>query len=197
MKIRLALLVLCFVGNTALFAQCDTPKPFKLLPTEKAHHYVIQSILDETTAMALPTEHVIASENKDLADKKVGPAKVSSSKVTLINFWASWCPPCRAELPLLDELSVINTADIQLINLGDDAKMVDEVLSTLKITHLNSRLAEGDLLSSLSLQGLPSTLVWKGDQAVFLGVGKLRDLDSINNWLNCLKTTSNFNEQER
>ena len=35
-----------------------------------------------------------------------GDITLSSSKVSVINVWASWCAPCRAEAPLLQEFSI-------------------------------------------------------------------------------------------
>ncbi|MEO1611814.1 MAG: TlpA disulfide reductase family protein [Pseudomonadota bacterium] len=39
-----------------------------------------------------------------------------AGKVTVVNFWATWCPPCRKEMPYLDQLQ----ADIS----GDDFEVV-------------------------------------------------------------------------
>jgi len=55
----------------------------------------------------------------ELPDLDGGTFKMSDheSKVVLVDFWATWCPPCRAALPHLQELSV-EYADEGLVVVG-------------------------------------------------------------------------------
>lgn len=57
-------------------------------------------------------------------------ADLRSGKVTVVNFWASWCPPCRAEHPVLQQMAA-DGVRVAGINMRDDAEnaaayLVDE-----------------------------------------------------------------------
>ena len=56
---------------------------------------------------------------KDLAGKDLSLASVHG-KVILLNFWATWCGPCRAEIPSLIELQNRYKDRLQIIGLADD-----------------------------------------------------------------------------
>jgi thiol-disulfide isomerase/thioredoxin len=43
-------------------------------------------------------------ETVDIHGKAFG-SKDLKNKVTIINFWATWCPPCRTEMPGFESLS--------------------------------------------------------------------------------------------
>lgn len=154
-----------------LVADCPIPKPFKLLSTTEAKSYVAEEIIKKTKAMSGGyIQH-----------------SAETATVELINFWASWCAPCREELPLLDELAKTTKASIKLVNIGDSQAVIDEVLTALAIQQLTNYRADGQLLSALSLAGLPATLVWsKKHKAVFLAMGKLNKAKLLSQWLGCL-----------
>jgi len=48
-------------------------------------------------------------------------------KVVLINFWATWCPPCREEIPDLIALQEQYRDQLQIIGVSQDSGSVDEV----------------------------------------------------------------------
>jgi thiol-disulfide isomerase/thioredoxin len=63
-----------------------------------------------------------------------GHLKLSSlrGKVVLVDFWASWCEPCKKELPLLDKLATKLRArgiEIVTVNIDDDASKADSFLN--------------------------------------------------------------------
>ncbi|HEX3250792.1 MAG TPA: TlpA disulfide reductase family protein [Pyrinomonadaceae bacterium] len=55
----------------------------------------------------------------DLKDLNGRPVRLSDykGKVVLINFWATWCPPCRAEMPDLVRLQREHGEDLQIIGI--------------------------------------------------------------------------------
>lgn len=47
-------------------------------------------------------------------------------KVVLLDFWASWCAPCKEELPLLDDMAArLKSKDIQIVGLSIDDNQAD------------------------------------------------------------------------
>lgn len=148
---------------------CPIPKPFQRLTETAAKQYHFDKIIAPLTKQTEPT------------DKPTARAE----KPKMLNFWAAWCAPCRAELPLLDNWQKQQLADIHLINVGDDQAIALRLLKELNINHLPNWLASDEMLSELSLLGLPATIVWY-NTAVYLGMGKLDDNSGLEAWLTCL-----------
>jgi thiol-disulfide isomerase/thioredoxin len=48
-------------------------------------------------------------------------------KITLVNFWATWCPPCRAEIPDLIALQARSGDRLQIIGVSEDHGDADAV----------------------------------------------------------------------
>ncbi len=83
-----------------------------------------------------------------------------TGRPTLINLWATWCGPCREEMPLLAQAFGERGEAIRFlgINTRDDTGSAADFLSTTGVTYAQAVDAKGELLADLGLPGLPITL---------------------------------------
>ena len=62
-------------------------------------------------------------------------------KVVLLNFWATWCPPCREEIPDLIKLQQKYQGKLQIIGLSDDTGPVEHVKTFVREAKMNYPVA--------------------------------------------------------
>lgn len=53
-------------------------------------------------------------------------------KVVLVNFWATWCPPCRAEMPSIERLYASMKGKPFVVLALDQGESVDSVFAFMK-----------------------------------------------------------------
>jgi thiol-disulfide isomerase/thioredoxin len=70
---------------------------------------------------------------RDLDGREVSSASVRG-KVLLVNFWATWCPPCRAEIPDLVRLQEKYRDRLQIIGISED-ESAPEVVKRFAADH--------------------------------------------------------------
>ena len=81
-------------------------------------------------------------------------------KPTVVNLWATWCPPCVREMPILHEAQVGNpAANFVFINQGESAQRVSGWLDARDLPLRNVLLdTESQALVAFNQRGLPTTL---------------------------------------
>jgi len=95
----------------------------------------------------------------DLKGKKLTLSQLRGQKVVL-NFWATWCSPCRREMPYLQEAFRQKGDRIKFIgiNLGDSADKVEEFkrANGLEFTILVGRKTQ-DVAGAYNVRYIPTT----------------------------------------
>ena len=80
----------------------------------------------------------------------------------MINFWATWCGPCRQEMPLLDAMyKKYKGMGFTLIgvNVEPDSKGAEKFLADLPVSFPVAFDAESKVSKLYNVQGMPSTVL--------------------------------------
>lgn len=97
----------------------------------------------------------------DINDNNFEEEVVNAENLTIVDFWAPWCGPCRKLGPVLDEVSQEFEGKIKVVKLN-----TDENLKTAK---------------EYSVSGLPTLLIFKDGKAVERLVGLMPKTTIISN----------------
>ncbi len=91
-----------------------------------------------------------------------------TGRPTLVNLWATWCLPCREEMPMLQEAHDAHGDRIRFlgVNVQDDPHAARWFLDDLGTSYPHVVDSGGDLPRALGVRGLPLTLVVDHDGRV-------------------------------
>lgn len=89
---------------------------------------------------------------------------INSKKVVLVDFWAEWCPPCRAMAPGLHQL----------------AEKMDKDVDVVKV-NIEDGQDNAQLAGKYGVQSIPNMHVFKGGEHVdqFVGMVPVTHLESV------------------
>ena len=126
---------------------------------------------------------------KNILDKDINLIKYEG-KLLLVNFWATWCEPCKEEMPSLDKLAVdenFKNLEILPINIGQEKiEKIDEFYNKTKIKNLDIFYdTDVRLAKKFLLRGLPTTLIINKDGKEFARVVGSINFQDVNfkTWL--------------
>jgi peroxiredoxin len=83
-------------------------------------------------------------------------------KTVLINFWATWCPPCREEMPALERLYRQHKDQglvLIAVSIDADAKVVPPYVKASKLTFPIALDPKAEVANKYGVRALPSSFV--------------------------------------
>jgi thiol-disulfide isomerase/thioredoxin len=132
----------------------------------------------------MPTKRLFAGDrmpNVAWNDLQGGVVRISDfeGKPLLINAWATWCPPCKAEMPMLEQFYLTYQAQglvVLAVDSGEEVEQVNTFLGQNAFTFPIAIDTSGETLNRLGVRSLPTTIVVGRDGTVkHLYIGQLTD----------------------
>ena len=125
----------------------------------------------------------------DKNDKKIN-IKEFKGNLLLLNFWATWCEPCKEEMPSLDRLQInenLSNLKIFVINISQESiKKIDKFFKDLNIKNFEPYFdSPTTLAKAFSLRGVPTSILIDKNGKEFARIIGSIDFDDKKfiNWL--------------
>jgi thiol-disulfide isomerase/thioredoxin len=178
---HVALLALVAV---AALAGCSQKKTAAQTPAERTilQPDQISSLLQEIGIQA-PKEPLAATDfTLESLDGKTSSLSALKGKFVFLNFWATWCPPCRSEMPAMQALYEKLQAKgfvILAIDLAEEAAVVRDYVKQNKLTFPVLLDKSGEVGGIYGAQSIPTTyLIDRTGNVLGRGIGAQWKWDS-------------------
>lgn len=126
----------------------------------------------------------------DLAGKEVSLSDYKG-KIIYVNFWASWCDPCKYEMPFLEQLyKERKDTDLVIltVNLQESKSVVDKFMADNKYTFTVLLDKDGEAANIYGIQSIPlSILIDKDFKIVSAHEGSMENYEMMRDFVDQLK----------
>jgi len=148
--------------------QGQPPRPYVEL-AELVRYEHVQASLDDPQFAAAISKIEADNERRQQADftltelgGKKWTLKEQRGKVVVVNFWATWCPPCRKEMPDLETLyKQFKDQGLVILAISDeDAGKVAPFIAEQKVTYPILLDPERKVNELFQIEGIPKTFVY-------------------------------------
>ena len=116
---------------------------------------------------------------------------INTDELYILNFWATWCAPCKDEMPSLDKLQAKDGIYIFPINMEEkNLKNTDKFYKDLNIKNLNTYFDNGlKLVKVFTLRGVPTTIIFNKNKEMVARISGSIDFEDEKfvSWLYSIK----------
>ena len=101
---------------------------------------------------------------------------------TVLSLWASWCPPCREELPMVQQLAAAGGDQVRVLGVAslDGAKPAASFAADAGITFPSAFDGDGEVMSAIGVNTLPHTVFLAADGSVaYVQTGPVASLEQF------------------
>lgn len=140
-------------------------------PTEGAEEF------DESNEVGLEEGEIAPDFELTTLDGETVQLSDYRGERVMLNFWATWCPPCRAEMPDMQDLYDEEDVVILAVNMTETESNLEEVpdfVDELDLTFPIPMDEEGDIMDAYQIQAYPTSyMIDSNGRIQFIALGAL------------------------
>lgn len=140
-----------------LLAACSAP-PVAIVPAGLPANIHVDATLSTPSATPLVVGQPAPAFQWTNTDGTIGHLADFRGKRVVVNVWATWCEPCRAEMPALDARNNRDDVVVLGINKGQDIALIPPFASELNVSFPLISDPDGDVSIAYGARNLPTSV---------------------------------------